>query len=93
MSGDWCQRAGDYLLVVALAVLGGTIALAQPIVDLLLGPGYERSATILPILMFAFVFMSMGYLSGYLTTIVGKRWRLAIAMHGGVVADVALNSP
>ena len=85
------QRAGDYLLVVALGVLGGTIALAQPIVDLLLGPGYERSATVLPILMLAFVFISMGYLSGYLTTIVGKQWRLAAIAAGGVVANVALN--
>ena len=85
------QRAGDYLLVLALGVLGGTIALAQPIVDLLLGPGYERSATILPILMLAFVFISMGYLSGYLTTIVGKQWRLAAIAAGGVVANVALN--
>jgi O-antigen/teichoic acid export membrane protein len=85
------QRAGDYLLVVALGVLGGTVALAQPIVDLLLGPGYERSATVLPILMLAFVFISMGYLSGYLTTIVGKQWRLAAIAAGGVVANVAFN--
>ena len=85
------QRAGDYLLVVALGVLGGTVALAQPIVDLLLGPSYERSATVLPILMLAFVFISMGYLSGYLTTIVGKQWRLAAIAAGGVVANVALN--
>ena len=77
--------------MVALGVLGGTVALAQPIVDLLLGPSYERSATVLPILMLAFVFISMGYLSGYLTTIVGKQWRLAAIAAGGVVANVALN--
>jgi PST family polysaccharide transporter len=85
------QRAGDYLLLVALGVLGGTVALAQPIVDLLLGPGYEQSASVLPILMLAFVFISMGYLSGYLTTIVGKQWRLAAIAAGGVVANIAFN--
>ncbi len=85
------QRAGDYLLIVALGVLGGTVALAQPIVDLLLGPGYERSATVLPILMLAFVFISMGYLSGYLTTIVGRQWRLVGIAAVGLVANVVLN--
>ena len=85
------QRAGDYLLIAAAGVLGGTVALSAPIVDLLLGPDYEASATVLPILMFAFVFISLGYLSGYLTTIVGKRWLLVGFAAGGAVLNIVLN--
>ena len=81
------QRAGDYLLIAAAGVLGGTVALSAPIVDLLLGPEYEASATVLPILMFAFVFISLGYLSGYLTTIVGKRWLLVGFAAGGACLE------
>jgi O-antigen/teichoic acid export membrane protein len=85
------QRGIDYMVIAALAALGLAIALADPIVDTLLGPGYERTAGLLPILMLAFVFISLGYLSGYLAPIVGMQWRLAVFAAIGVVVNIGLN--
>jgi O-antigen/teichoic acid export membrane protein len=85
------QRGGEYLLIGSLGILAATIALAGPLVDLLLGDGFERSATVLPILMLAFVFISLGYLGGYLTPIVGKQWRLVLYASVGVVVNIGLN--
>lgn len=85
------QRAGEYLIVAALGALAVTIVLSGWIVDILLGQSYDRSATVLPILMLAFVFMSVGYLSGNLTPIIGKRWLLVGIAGAGVLVNVALN--
>ncbi len=85
------QRAGEYLIVAAMGALAVTIVLAGPVIEALLGSGYERSATVLPILMLAFAFMSIGYLSGSLTPIVGKQWRLVWIAAGGAVLNVVLN--
>ena len=41
--------------------------------------------------MFAFVFISLGYLSGYLTTIVGKRWLLVGFAAGRRRVNIVLN--
>jgi O-antigen/teichoic acid export membrane protein len=85
------QRAGEYLLVASLGALAVTIVISGPLVEVLLGADYGRSATVLPILMLGFVFMAIGYLSGNLTPIVGKQWKLVWITGGGVVLNVALN--
>ena len=85
------QRGGEYLVIAALGTLAVMISLATPIVDLVLGKGYEPAAGLLPVLMLAFVFVSLGYLSGYLVPLVGKQWRLVGYAAFGAVANVVLN--
>ncbi|MDQ4129537.1 MAG: polysaccharide biosynthesis C-terminal domain-containing protein, partial [Actinomycetota bacterium] len=85
------QVGTESLVVISLAVLGGSIALADPLVANLLGEGFDRSAGLLPVLMLAFVFISFGYLAGYLVPIVGLQWRFAAYAAVGVVANVGLN--
>lgn len=85
------QRGGEYLVIAALGALAVTIPLSPTIVDLVLGDGYERTAGVLPVLMLAFVFISLGYLSGYLVPMVNKQWRLVGYAAFGAVANVGLN--
>jgi O-antigen/teichoic acid export membrane protein len=85
------QVAADYMLIISLPVLAATVALSGPIVDLLYGPGYDRAAGLLPILMLAFVFICLGTLSGFLAPLVDLQWRLALYSAIGAAANVGLN--
>lgn len=85
------QAGADYLAVVSLPILAGSLALSGPLVRLVFGPGFERAAGLVPILMLAFIFVSFGYLSGYLVPVLGLQWRFAAYATGGAVANVVLN--
>lgn len=85
------QRSGEYLVVAALGALAVTISLSDELVEFLLGPGFEGTAAVLPVLMLAFVFISLGYLAGYLVPIVGLQWRLVTFAAVGAVVNIGLN--
>lgn len=85
------QRAAELLAVISLPVLAVTIALADPIVRIEFGPGYERTAAILPVLMIAFVSICFGSLAGFLAPLLNLNWRLAIYSAIGAAANVGLN--
>ncbi|MGH2962360.1 MAG: flippase [Solirubrobacterales bacterium] len=85
------QHGGEYLVIAALGALGVTIPLSEPIVDLLLGPEFDRTAGLLPILMLGFVFVSLSYLAGSLVPVVGLQWRFVAYAAVGVGVNVALN--
>jgi O-antigen/teichoic acid export membrane protein len=85
------QVAADIMAVISLPVLAGTIALSGPIVRLLYGSTFHRSAGVLPILMIAFVSICFGTLAGTLAPLLGRQWRLAIYSTVGAVANVILN--
>jgi O-antigen/teichoic acid export membrane protein len=85
------QACADIMAVIALPVLAVTVALSPEITRLLYGPGFERSARLLPILMIAFVSICYGTLAGFLAPLLGLQWRLAIYSAVGAVANVALN--
>jgi O-antigen/teichoic acid export membrane protein len=85
------QIGADFMAIISLPILAFAIALADPIIHLLYGPGYARSAGLLPILMIAFVSICYGNLAGYLAPILGLQWRLAAYSAIGAVLNVLLN--
>ncbi len=85
------QVCADIMAVIALPVLAGTIALSGPIVHLIYGPTYHESASLLPILMIAFVIICFGSLAGFLAPLLGLQWRFALYTSIGAIANVILN--
>jgi lipopolysaccharide exporter len=85
------QRAAELMTIISLPILAGTIALSDPIVHALYGPGYERTAQVLPVLMIAFVSICFGSLAGFLAPLLNLTWRLAIYSAIGAIANVVLN--
>jgi O-antigen/teichoic acid export membrane protein len=85
------QICANTMAVVALPVLGGTIALSGQIINLIYGPGFHSSAGLLPILMIAFVAICYGTLAGFLAPLLDLRWRFALYTTVGAVANVILN--
>jgi O-antigen/teichoic acid export membrane protein len=85
------QIAADWMGVISLPILAGTIALSDQIIHLLYGSSFERSGGLLPILMIAFVSICFGSLAGFTSPILNLQWRLALYSGIGVAANVALN--
>jgi len=85
------QRAAELLMIIALPVLATTIALADPIVHVMFGAGYERTAEVLPVLMIAFVSICFGSLAGFLAPLLNLNWRLATYSAIGAAANIGLN--
>jgi O-antigen/teichoic acid export membrane protein len=85
------QVCADSMAAISLPILAVTIALSGPIVRLLYGPGFQRTAGLLPILMIAFVSICFGSLAGFLAPVLNLQWRLALFSAIGAAANVALN--
>jgi O-antigen/teichoic acid export membrane protein len=90
-AGRLVQVGANFMAIVSLPILAGAIALSVPIIHLLYGNGYERSAGLLPILMIAFVSICYGNLAGYLAPVLKLQWRLALYAAIGTVLNVVLN--
>jgi O-antigen/teichoic acid export membrane protein len=76
---------------VSLPIFAGSLVVAGPLIDVIFGPGFERSADVLPWLMLAFVSVCFGYVGGYLTPIVQLQWWFAGFAAVGVVVNIALS--
>lgn len=85
------QVCAETMAVIGVPMLAGSLALSGPIVHLLYGPGYGRTAAVLPILMIAFVSICFGSLAGYMAPILQLQWRLALYSGLGALANIALN--
>jgi O-antigen/teichoic acid export membrane protein len=85
------QSCADLMGVISLPIFAVMVALSQPIVHLLYGPEYPRSAGLLPILMIAFVSICFGSLAGFMAPILSLQWRLALYSGIGAVGNVILN--
>jgi O-antigen/teichoic acid export membrane protein len=85
------QRAAELMAVISLPLLAVTIALSDQIVALLFGPPFARTASVLPILMIAFVSICFGTLAGFLAPLLNLNWRLALYSGIGAIANVVLN--
>jgi O-antigen/teichoic acid export membrane protein len=85
------QVCADVMAMIGLPILAGSIALSGPIVHLIYGAEFARSAGLLPILMIAFVAICYGNLAGNLSILLGLRWRFALYATIGAVANVGLN--
>jgi O-antigen/teichoic acid export membrane protein len=85
------QRCAVYLAVVSVPLLAITLVLSPQIISLLFGSGYERTATVLPILMIALVSIGYGTLAGFLAPVLGLQWRLTLFAFIGACLNVVLN--
>lgn len=85
------QRTAEYLAIVSLPALAFTIVAAGPTVGLLFGAEFADAAPALPVLMAAFVFVSLGYLTGNLIVVLDLQRRLVAIAAAGLVVNVALN--
>ncbi len=82
-------------LELLLAFSAGGLVLAAvysgEIVELIFGAGFERAAPALPILMAAFVFVSIGYLQDLLVIISRQQTRFVLVALLALALNVALN--
>lgn len=85
------QTAIDYLTMIALGALALTIVAAGPIVELLFGSAYSSGATILPILMGAFVPICVGNVAGNMVTATDLQRRYIRYAALGLLVNVAFN--
>lgn len=85
------QIAIDYLTIVALGALALTIVAAGPIVELLYGPDYVRGASILPILIGAFVPICIGNVAGNMVIAMNLQRRYIRYAIAGLLLNVPLN--
>jgi O-antigen/teichoic acid export membrane protein len=85
------QMAIDYLMVVALGGLALTIVAAEPIVELLYGPDYVSGATVLTILVAAFIPICIGNVAGNMVVAMNLQRRYIWFAAFGLLLNVPLN--
>jgi O-antigen/teichoic acid export membrane protein len=85
------QSAVDFLLISALPPLAITLAGAEPLAVLLFGEEFRAAAPAFPILMGAFVLISIGYLAGYLVIAYELQRRFVVFAAVALVVNVAGN--
>jgi O-antigen/teichoic acid export membrane protein len=85
------QASADYLSIGSFGALGFTIVAAKPLMVLLFGPTFAPAASVLPVLMGAFVSISFGYLAGNMVVILGLQSRYLAYATVGLIVNVLLN--
>ncbi len=85
------QRTAEYLAIASLPALAFSIAAAGPTVQLLFGAQFAEAAPALPVLMGAFVFVSLGYLTGNLVVVLDLQRRLVAIAGAGLAVNILLN--
>jgi len=85
------QLAVDHLAIVSLPLLAFAIVGSKPLLELLFGEDFERSARALPPLMGAFVFICFGYLAGNLVLVLGLQKKFVWVAVAALAINVALN--
>jgi O-antigen/teichoic acid export membrane protein len=85
------QMAIDYLMVVALGGLALTIVAAEPLVELLYGPDYVSGATVLTILVAAFIPICIGNVAGNMVVAMNLQRRYIWFAALGLLLNVPLN--
>jgi O-antigen/teichoic acid export membrane protein len=85
------QIAIDYLTIVALGGLALTLVAAEPIVELLYGPDYVSGATVLTILIAAFIPICIGNVAGNMVVAMDLQRRYIWFAALGLGLNVPLN--
>ena len=85
------QTSLELLLAVAIGALALTAVYSGEIIRLVFGHGFDRSAAALPVLMGAFVLVSVGYLQDLLVIISRQQNRFVIAAALALALNVGLN--
>ncbi len=85
------QIAIDYLTIVALGGLALALAAAEPIVQLLYGSDYVSGASILPVLLAAFIPICIGNVAGNMVVAMDMQRRYIWFALLGLLLNVPLN--
>jgi O-antigen/teichoic acid export membrane protein len=83
--------AAHLLLTIAAGLLAVSIVARVALVHALYGEPFVGAADALPILMLAFVFAAMTYLTGKLVIVLGLERRLVVYATIGLLVNIALN--
>lgn len=85
------QLAAEYLTMGSLPILAFTIVAARPIMALLFGYQFLAAAPALPVLMGAFVLISLGYVTGSMVVLLSLQRRFIIYAASALVLNAGLN--
>ena len=85
------QVAVDYLPLASLPAIAFAVVAAEPLIRLLFGAEFAAAAPALPVLMTAFLFVSIGYLAGNLVLVLGRQQRFLVYAAWGLVLNLGLN--
>jgi len=85
------QIAIDYLTIVALGGLALALAAAEPIIELLYGSDYVSGATVLQVLLAAFVPICIGNVAGNMIVAMDMQRRYIWFAAAGLALNVPLN--
>jgi O-antigen/teichoic acid export membrane protein len=85
------QIAIDYLTIVALGGLALALAAAEPIIQLLYGSDYVSGASILPVLLAAFIPICIGNVAGNMIVAMDMQRRYIWFAAAGLLLNVPLN--
>ena len=85
------QTSLELVLAAAIGAFALTAVYSSEIVSLLYGQGFSRAAAALPVLMGAFVLVSLGYLQDLLVIISRQQKRFVIAAVLALALNVGLN--
>lgn len=85
------QKSFNFLTMLAVLVLGGTLALSGKIVDLIAGKGFSEAAPVLNILAFGLFFIFLGALFSNIIIVIGKQRSLIKIYLIGAIINVVFN--
>lgn len=85
------KRSVKYMLLLSVPVALGTTLLADRLIVLIFGPDYAQSARVLAVLIWSFVFASIGGVLGFLLNSINRQGVLSTATGLGALVNVVLN--
>lgn len=85
------KRSIKYMLLISIPIVIGGTLLADRIVLLIFGSEYTPSITALQVLIWSFLFASIGGVSGYLLNSINKQTTLTKIVGCGMILNVVLN--
>lgn len=86
------KRSIKYMLLIGTPIVIGGTLLADRIVLLIFGPEYTPSITALQVLIWSFLFASIGGVSGYLLNSINKQIVLTRIVGVGMILNIILNA-
>ncbi|MGD0274335.1 MAG: oligosaccharide flippase family protein [Gaiellaceae bacterium] len=85
------QTSLELLLTVSMGAFALSLAYSGPIIALVYGSEFARASRALPVLIGAFVLVSIGYLQDLLVIVAGRQKRFVVAAVVALVFNIALN--
>ncbi len=85
------RRSIKYMLLIGIPITTGITLLANRIILLLFGSEYFPSIVILQVLVWSFLFASIGGISGYLLNSIDRQMTLTKIVGCGMILNIVLN--